>query len=481
MMADAFDPYHKWLGIPPKHQPPDHYRLLGIERFETDLDVISLAADQRMQYLRSLQSGERAKTSQQLLNEVAAARVCLLDAGAKAAYDRELAGQVDTESESSWPIDEGQGDDSGDAEFNWSRAEKSDPVATRRSLPSRGRRAPRRIITLALTLVIVGAGTTFVVKLNKAREVALQAELARREAAQQAARQAAAADRRAKQEAELKANAARQAKEETQRKAKEEADRKAVEEAGRKAKEEEERKAKKAQEKAKRKAEEDAKIEAERKANIEAEQRRKREEVRRVRQALEREANEAKYLRAWFERNFEQTKTGWAPVMREEMQDTHDKLKKSKNTLAKNLQQSQSLLRIRKRSLEALQTAEQAKKDFKPKKEAATSRIKRIKKITRDLETAQKNLDANKRKLKKKRAELATQQADFEQAFEACRSQNAEITALLAHSNTERFIKAHGLKLAPTGSRATFEAEMKKSEKLLERANEVQVELGGIE
>ena len=28
----AFDPYHKWLGIPPKQQPPDHYRLLGVER-----------------------------------------------------------------------------------------------------------------------------------------------------------------------------------------------------------------------------------------------------------------------------------------------------------------------------------------------------------------------------------------------------------------------------------------------------------------
>mgnify|MGYP001446848472 CR=1 FL=1 len=41
-MSD-FDPYHKWLGIPPHDQPADHYRLLGIERFENDVDVISLA------------------------------------------------------------------------------------------------------------------------------------------------------------------------------------------------------------------------------------------------------------------------------------------------------------------------------------------------------------------------------------------------------------------------------------------------------
>ena len=34
-----FDPYRKWLGIPPKDQPPNHYRLLGLELFETDPDT----------------------------------------------------------------------------------------------------------------------------------------------------------------------------------------------------------------------------------------------------------------------------------------------------------------------------------------------------------------------------------------------------------------------------------------------------------
>lgn len=29
-MPDRFDPYHQWLGIPPKDQPPNHYRLLGV-------------------------------------------------------------------------------------------------------------------------------------------------------------------------------------------------------------------------------------------------------------------------------------------------------------------------------------------------------------------------------------------------------------------------------------------------------------------
>jgi hypothetical protein len=43
-----FDPYHKWLGIPPKDQPADHYRLLAIERFEADPEVIETAANVRM-------------------------------------------------------------------------------------------------------------------------------------------------------------------------------------------------------------------------------------------------------------------------------------------------------------------------------------------------------------------------------------------------------------------------------------------------
>ena len=43
-MSDTFDPYYKWLGIPPKDQPPNHYRLLGIDLFTPDPDVIESAA-----------------------------------------------------------------------------------------------------------------------------------------------------------------------------------------------------------------------------------------------------------------------------------------------------------------------------------------------------------------------------------------------------------------------------------------------------
>jgi hypothetical protein len=93
-MADAFDPYYQWLGISPKNQPADYYRLLGIERFEANADVIATAADQRMAHVRSFQNGPRVKLSQQILNELAAARAALLDQANKAAYDARLREQL---------------------------------------------------------------------------------------------------------------------------------------------------------------------------------------------------------------------------------------------------------------------------------------------------------------------------------------------------------------------------------------------------
>jgi hypothetical protein len=87
---DAFDPYYKWLGIPPAQQPPNLYRLLGLQFFEPNLDVIENAADRQMVHVRSYQLGPHAAESQQLLNEIAAARVVLLDPYKKAAYDDQL-------------------------------------------------------------------------------------------------------------------------------------------------------------------------------------------------------------------------------------------------------------------------------------------------------------------------------------------------------------------------------------------------------
>ena len=72
-MAVEFDPYHKWLGIPPAEQPANFYRLLALNPFESDPDVIEAAADARIAHLRSLQTGKFGDLTQPLLNEVTSA------------------------------------------------------------------------------------------------------------------------------------------------------------------------------------------------------------------------------------------------------------------------------------------------------------------------------------------------------------------------------------------------------------------------
>ena len=77
-MSSDFDPYRKWLGIPPKDQPPHHYRLLGIPLFESDADVIENAANRQMAHVRTFQSSKHAEQSQKILNELSTAKVCLI-------------------------------------------------------------------------------------------------------------------------------------------------------------------------------------------------------------------------------------------------------------------------------------------------------------------------------------------------------------------------------------------------------------------
>ena len=81
------DAYHKWLGIPPAEQPPNHYRLLGITVFEDDPTVIENAADQRVRHLRSFQISQNSALAERLLNEVTSAKLCLLNPEQKARYD----------------------------------------------------------------------------------------------------------------------------------------------------------------------------------------------------------------------------------------------------------------------------------------------------------------------------------------------------------------------------------------------------------
>jgi hypothetical protein len=89
-MSDAFDPYYIWLGIPLKDQPANYYRLLGLQDLEENVDVIDAAANRQATYLHEMAAGPNRKESQELLNEIAAARRCLLNPESKKAYDETI-------------------------------------------------------------------------------------------------------------------------------------------------------------------------------------------------------------------------------------------------------------------------------------------------------------------------------------------------------------------------------------------------------
>jgi hypothetical protein len=94
-MTAKFDPYHKWLAIPPDEQPPNHYRLLGLQLFEADQEVIAAAAVQRMNWVRKFQKGEQAATAQRVAKEITDAWASLLNVERKRSYDAELKKGVD--------------------------------------------------------------------------------------------------------------------------------------------------------------------------------------------------------------------------------------------------------------------------------------------------------------------------------------------------------------------------------------------------
>lgn len=86
-----FDPYHKWLGIPPEQQPPTLYQLLGISPREQDPEVIEEAAIRQTAHVRTYQNGPHAQECARILGEIARARATLLDPAKRQAYDQRLA------------------------------------------------------------------------------------------------------------------------------------------------------------------------------------------------------------------------------------------------------------------------------------------------------------------------------------------------------------------------------------------------------
>lgn len=89
-MDEPFNPYVEWLGLTQSTVKPDHYRLLGLPPFESDARRITLACDGMLAKVRGNRPGAHVREWQALLDELTAARNCLLDSGTRAKYDVQL-------------------------------------------------------------------------------------------------------------------------------------------------------------------------------------------------------------------------------------------------------------------------------------------------------------------------------------------------------------------------------------------------------
>lgn len=87
---ESFDPYAEWLGRPPGRPPQDHYELLGLSRFEPDVDLIAHVVDNLRAKIRKVRPGTHLAEWQRLLDRLEAAKICLSDPIAKLAYDESI-------------------------------------------------------------------------------------------------------------------------------------------------------------------------------------------------------------------------------------------------------------------------------------------------------------------------------------------------------------------------------------------------------
>ncbi len=89
--------YREWLGIKDAEPPFDFYQLLRLNRFEDDQQRIRRHYRKLNAHVRKYSSGDFARESQELLNELARAMLCLTDVKRKAEYDKSLGRQEVTE------------------------------------------------------------------------------------------------------------------------------------------------------------------------------------------------------------------------------------------------------------------------------------------------------------------------------------------------------------------------------------------------
>lgn len=87
-MTATIDVYREWLKIEDPARPVNYYKLLHLEKFEDDTEKIRKHYRKLNGHVRKYATGKFAKESQELLNELARAMLCLTDAKRKREYDK---------------------------------------------------------------------------------------------------------------------------------------------------------------------------------------------------------------------------------------------------------------------------------------------------------------------------------------------------------------------------------------------------------
>ena len=89
-MAQEIDAYRDWLGIQETARPLNHYQLLRLKPFEDSAAKIHSHYRKMNAHVRKFAAGEHADRSQEILNELAKAMLCLTDTQRKQDYDATL-------------------------------------------------------------------------------------------------------------------------------------------------------------------------------------------------------------------------------------------------------------------------------------------------------------------------------------------------------------------------------------------------------
>ncbi len=89
-MPQTIDVYRDWLKITETTRPLNHYQLLRLKKFEDNPAEVRKHYRAMNAHVRKFAGGEFAKQSQDLLNELARAMLCLTDTQRKAEYDVSL-------------------------------------------------------------------------------------------------------------------------------------------------------------------------------------------------------------------------------------------------------------------------------------------------------------------------------------------------------------------------------------------------------